>query len=398
MDRRAFLHLAAASTIAAPSLKGFASAKQVAGGIHPPDAAFISNLPNLLDVAWLPGFGMAVVNPGKPVWQHYLGVANATTKTPITANSLFPAASMGKPIFACLVLKLAEEGAIDLDRPLNQYLQEDALTGQWGDKVTARHVLSHSTGLPNWRSGDNQKLTPAFEPGSRFQYSGEGFFHLQRAVEHITGSGFEAIMEERIFKPLGMTSSTYIWLPDASDRLVAGHNGHNPFYNRDINAMVFEVIQASGKPLSFWTTEQIGDALMKKTGKPTPPPANSFIPNVAFSLLTTVTDFARFLAALADPQNAVLGLSPAMRTAMQTPVTHLNSALSWGLGVGIEQVDGQTYLWQWGDNGGWKNFMLVHTPSRSAIVVFTNGNNGQRVNERTIRAATGIDHPVFLWV
>jgi CubicO group peptidase (beta-lactamase class C family) len=397
MNRRAFLHLAAASTVIASSLEGFAAVEAAAGGIHPPDEAFVASLPHLLDLAWLPGMGVAVVCPGQPVWQRYLGVANASTKTPITAESLFPAASLGKPIFACVVLKMAQDGAIDLDRPLNQYLQEDALTGQWGDKVTARHVLTHSTGLPNWRSQDNQKLTPAFEPGSRFQYSGEGFFHLQRVVEHITGAGFESIMQERIFKPLGMSSSTYIWLPDARDRLVAGHNGPNPFYNRDLNAMVFEVIQASGKPLSFWTTEQIGDALMKKTGKSTPPPPNEFIPNVAFSLLTTVSDYARFVSALVDPQNATLGVSPAMRTAMQTPVSHVNSALSWGLGIGVEQVDGQSYLWQWGDNGGWKNFILAHPPTRTGIVVFTNGNNGQRVNERILRAATGIEHPAFLW-
>jgi CubicO group peptidase (beta-lactamase class C family) len=398
MNRRAFLHLIAASTVVAPPLEGFAAAKAAAGGIHPPDEAFVAALPHLLDLAWLPGMGIAVVCPGRPVWQHYLGVANVSTKTTITAESLFPAASLGKPIFACVVLRLAEQGAIDLDRPLNQYLHVDAFTGQWGDKVTARHVLTHSTGLPNWRSQDGQKLTPTFEPGSRFQYSGEGFFHLQRVVEHITGTGFESIMQERIFKPLGMSSSTYIWLPDAKDRLVAGHNGLNPFYNRDINAMVFEVIQSSGKPLSFWTTEQIADALMKKTGKSTPPPPNEFIPNVAFSLLTTVTDYARFVSALVDPQNATLGLSPAMRTAMQTPVSRVNSALSWGLGLGVEQVDGQSYLWQWGDNGGWKNFILAQPPTRTGIVVFTNGNNGQRVNERILRAVTGIEHPAFLWV
>jgi CubicO group peptidase (beta-lactamase class C family) len=398
MNRRAFLHLAAASTVVAPSVEGFAAVKAAAAGIHPPDEAFVASLPHLMDLAWLPGMGIAVVCPGQPVWQHYLGVANASTKTAITAESLFPAASMGKPIFACVVLKMAQDGAIDLDRPLNEYLQVDALTGQWGDKVTARHVLTHSTGLPNWRSQDNQKLTPVFEPGSRFQYSGEGFFHLQRVVEHITGAGFESIMQERIFKPLGMSSSTYLWLPDAGGRLVAGHNGPNPFYNREINVMVFEVIQASGKPLSFWTTEQIGDALMKKTGKSTPPPPNEFVPNVAFGLLTTVVDYARFVSALVDPQNATLGLSPAMHTAMQTPVSHVNSALSWGLGIGIEQVDGQSYLWQWGDNGGWKNFILAHPPTRTGIVVFTNGNNGQRVNERILRAATGIEHPAFLWV
>ena len=398
MNRRAFLQIAAASTVIAPSLKGFGATKPVTGAIHPPDDAFVATLPHLLDLAWLPGLGIAVVRPGQPVWQHYLGVANMTTKTPISADSLFPAASLGKPVFACVVLKLAQDGAIELDRPLNQYLQEDALTGQWGNRVTPRHVLTHSTGLPNWRSDDSQKLTPVFEPGTRFQYSGEGFFHLQRVVEHITGSGFESIMEEHVFKPLGMSSTSYIWLADARDRLVAGHNGPNPFYNRDINAMVFDIIQSSGKPLSFWTTEQIADALMKKTGKSMPPPPNSFVPNVAFSLLTTVTDYARFLSALVDPENATLGLSPTTRTAMQTPASHLNSALSWGLGIGIEQVDGQSYLWQWGDNGGWKNFMLAHPPSRTAIAVFSNGNNGQRVIERIVHAATGIDHPAFLWV
>jgi CubicO group peptidase (beta-lactamase class C family) len=396
MNRRNFLHAAAASTVAS-TLSGLAMAKSSVGGIHPPDNAFVATLPHLLDLATLPGLGVAVVGPGQPVWQHYEGVANLTTKTPITANSVFPGASLGKPIFACFVLKLAQEGAIDLDRPLNQYLQEDALTGQWADKVTPRHVLTHSTGLPNWRSRDDDKLTPAFEPGSRFQYSGEGFFHLQRVVEHITGSGFEALMQERIFKPLGMSSTTYIWPPDGNERVVAGHNGPRAFYNRDIAIMVFDIIQASGKPLAFWNCEQIADALMKKTGKSTPPPPNSFVPNVAFSLLTTVPDYARFLSAFVDPQNATLGLSPAMRTAMQTPVSHVNSALSWGLGVGIEQVDGQSYLWQWGDNGGWKNFMLVHPPTRTAIAVFSNGSNGQRVNERILRAATGIDHPVFLW-
>ena len=130
MNRRAFLHVAAASTVVTPSLDGFAAGKLAAGGIHPPDEAFVASLPHLRDLAWLPGLGVAVVCPGQPVWQHYLGVANASTKTPISAESLFPAASMGKPIFACVVLKMAQDRAIDLDRPLNQYLQVDALTGQ----------------------------------------------------------------------------------------------------------------------------------------------------------------------------------------------------------------------------------------------------------------------------
>ena len=90
MNRRAFLHIAA-STVVATSLK--ASQRQSLlpePSIHP-TTAFVASLPHLLDLATLPGLGMAVVRPGEPIWQHYLGVANVTTKTPIAADSLFPA-------------------------------------------------------------------------------------------------------------------------------------------------------------------------------------------------------------------------------------------------------------------------------------------------------------------
>jgi CubicO group peptidase (beta-lactamase class C family) len=351
-----------------------------------------------MELATLPGLGMAVVRPGVPLWQHYSGMANFNTKSSITADSLFPGCSLGKPMFACLVLRLALEGKLDLNRPLNAYLKDDALTGAWGDKVTPRHVLSHTTGLPNWRWQNDQKLTPTFEPGSRFGYSGEGFFHLQRVVEHVTGTGFEDLMQEHIFKPLEMHSSTFLWLPDANDRLVAGHRGTDPFYNRDLAIEVFGIIQSSGKPLSFWTYEEIASALMKKPGHTSAPQPNEFVPNVAFALLTTVSDYARFLAALVNPADTRLGLSPATRTAMQTPVSHINSALSWGLGIGVEKTETASYLWQWGDNGGWKNFILAHPSTQTAIAVFTNGSNGQHVNERVVRAATEIEHPAFLWI
>jgi CubicO group peptidase (beta-lactamase class C family) len=396
MNRRFFLG-AAASTAFLTSVRSLATPKFEAA-IHPPSEDFLSSLPALMELATLPGLGMAVIAPEKPTWQHYAGVANFDTKAPITQNSLFPGCSLGKPIFSSLVLRLAQENKLDLDRPLNTYLKDDSLTGRWGDQVTIRHVLSHTTGLPNWRGEKDQKLTPAFEPGSRFGYSGEGFFHLQRVVEHVTGIGFEALMQERVFKPLQMRSSTFLWLPDANDRLVAGHRGTDPFYNRNLPMDVFEVINSSEKPPSFWTEEEIAAALMKKFNRASAPVPNEFVPNVAFSLLTTVSDYTRFLSALLDPTDMTLGLSPAARMQMRTPVSHINAALSWGLGIGIEKTESASYLWQWGDNGGWKNFILAHPPSRTAVAIFTNGSNGQHVNERIVRAITGIDHPAFLWI
>ncbi|HEY6375054.1 MAG TPA: serine hydrolase domain-containing protein [Edaphobacter sp.] len=207
----------------------------MAPAIVPPDDAFMATLPRLMELAQLPGVGIGVVQGDQLIWQHYAGVANAATKAPITVDSLFPAASMGKPVFAYAVLQLVDEGKLDLDRPLKLYLQDNTLSGSYGERVTARHVLSHSSGLPNWRDGRDQPLTltPSFEPGTRFRYSGEGFYCLQRCVEKITGVGFEQWIQDRMMKPLGMRSSTYLWRGDGADRLVAGHKGNDPFYNRD---------------------------------------------------------------------------------------------------------------------------------------------------------------------
>ena len=395
MNRRTFL-TSSASVAFLNATPSFASVPAVA--IHPPNESFLQSLPELMELATLPGLAMAVVQPGQPLWQYNLGQSNAQAGTRITPNSLFPGCSLGKPIFATLLLRLAQDEVLELDRPLNSYLKDDALTGEWGNQVTPRHVLSHTTGLPNWRYMDDEKLTPTFQPGTRFNYSGEGFFHLERVVEHVTGKGFEALMQERIFKPLGMTSTTYLWLADANERLVAGHRGLDPFYNRDLAMAVFKIIHDSNQPLSFWTYEEISSALIKQSIRKSLPVANEFVPNVAFSLLTTVSDYAQFLKALVDSNDLSLGLSAATRKQMMTPVSRVNSALSWGLGIGIETIAGKQYLWQWGDNGGWKNFILAHPPSQTAIAVFTNGGNGQRVNERILKAATGFDHPAFLWI
>ncbi|MBV8818728.1 MAG: hypothetical protein JO022_10265 [Acidobacteriaceae bacterium] len=80
---------------------------------------------------------------------------------------------------------------------------------------------------------------------------------------------------------------------------------------------------------------------------------------------------------------------------MQSPLSRVNSALFWGLGIGIEQTQGHEYLWQWGDHEGWKDSVLAETITRSVTGVSANGRNGMHVNERVLRACTGIHHPKF---
>jgi len=368
------------------------------GAIRPPDAKFLATLPKLMEIAQLPGIGMGVVQGGKLGWTHHEGLANAEAKTPITAESVFPAASMSKQVFAYLALGLVDEGKLELDRPLREYVKEDAPAGPLGEKVTARHVLSHSSGLRNWRWDHSMEFVPAFEPGTNFRYSGEGFYFLMRCLERITETGFEALVQERVLKPMGMNSSTYLWQAQDEGRWVSGHDRGAPENNTEGRRKLYAAIEASGVPLKEWNNDRIAAEVMKTRNLKEAPMPNDMVPNSAASLLTTVTDYATFLTHIASPKGSAFEIKSTTYEAMLKPQVKINNELAWGLGWGIQEDEGRKYLWQWGDNGQWKNFVLVHPESASAIVVFTNGDTGMRVAERVVTAATGKEQPAFLWV
>jgi CubicO group peptidase (beta-lactamase class C family) len=83
---------------------------------------------------------------------------------------------------------------------------------------------------------------------------------------------------------------------------------------------------------------------------------------------------------------------------MLSPAVRLNSALSWGLGWGIQQDENGEVLWHWGANNSFRNFVIADPRNGRAVVVFTNSENGPRLYERVIVAVTGHDHPAFLWI
>ena len=378
---------------------GAAATRVKAGGeIRPPDEKFLVTLPKLMEIAQLPGIGIGVVQRGKLGWTHYEGFANADAKTPITAESVFPAASLSKQVFAYLALGLVDERKLELDKPLREYVKEDAPTGPLGEKITARHVLSHSSGLRNWRSEHGMEFAPAFEPGTKFRYSGEGFYYLMRCVERITASGFEALVQERVMKPMDMNSSTYLWQALDEGRWVAGHDRCSPENNTESRRKLFAAIEKTGVPLAEWNHDRIASELMKLQDLKETPMPNNMVPNSAASLLTTVSDYGTFLTHIVAPAGGAFEIRAETRAQMMKPRVRINKEFAWGLGWGIQEDEGRKYLWQWGDNGEWKNFVLVHPESASAIVVFTNGDTGMRVAERVVWAATGRDEPAFLWV
>ncbi|MBK7931166.1 MAG: serine hydrolase [Bryobacterales bacterium] len=312
-------------------------------------------------------------------------------RPPVTPASLFQAASLTKQLTAHAAHALRASGKLDFDRPLVSYL--DDLPHPTARTVTLRHVLSHSSGFPNWRFTERGKpapaLEPAFPPGSKFQYSGEGYFYLQRILEEVTGQGFGQLLAELVMKPAGMTDSTLVWDPATLHRTALPHNRRGePRQNWDKSARALRDYAAKlGKPVEHLRYADYA-AFTRDSGNP--PLPNWMLPNAASSLITSANDYARFLAwSLKTP-------------GLDQPVIQMNDSLSWGLGWGIERIPttkgARTFLWQWGDNGGYKNFVLAEPAEGDALFVFTNGDSGARLYERVLTRATGMEHPAFFWL
>ena len=141
------------------------------------------------------GFSVALIESGRVVWSGGFGSCRNERGDPVTGDTVFAVASLSKPPFAYLALRLCEDGLLDLDTPLAEFDPEpyDAhgLDPQAPElrHITARHVLAHTSGLGNFEEQDVSRI--AFPAGTRWRYSGEGFLYLQAVIEHLTGSPLE---------------------------------------------------------------------------------------------------------------------------------------------------------------------------------------------------------------
>ena len=319
-------------------------------------AAFDSVIPALMDSGGVPGLSMAIVQDSAIVWSRGYGVRSAETGEPVDANTVFEAASLSKPVFAFAVLQLVDQGLLDLDRPLVEYWNYDYVPGDARYKqITARMVLTHSTGFPNWRprGGD---LTIGFEPGERFSYSGEGFGYLQLAIMDMTDQTLQEFVAERVFTPLGMTSSSYTWDDRFESNLAMPHDANG----------------------------EVG-----RKSKPRPGRGHA-----AATLHTTANDFARFLIAVMNGT----GLSDSMATAMLTPQIEVDTGVAWGLGIGLQENEVGRALWHWGDNSGYKAYTFAYPDRKLGIVWFTNSDNGQSILQALLAETVGGEHPAVAWL
>lgn len=286
----------------------------------------------------VPGAVIAILRRGAGDELHELGA--------LTRDSVLEVASLSKPVFAFAVLSEAARGAVDLDAPLAAIAPppyrhaardgEDRFDDARLAQVTPRMLLTHRAGLPSWSR--DRPLAFVATPGSGWRYSGEGYVLLQRALE-ARGESLPALARRAVFEPLAMTRSTF----DPSH--VDAARGHD----------------RRGQPL----------------------PSSLGAPNAATSLLSTATDYARFVRRLVD--------APAddpIVAAMAAPQVNVDDELhlSWGTGLGLAAPG---WLFHWGANPGFRALFVGERARGTAVVVLTNGDGGMELATRVVREQLG---------
>src|SRR5215212_160699 len=162
----------------------------------------------------IPALGIGIIRDGKLKRIEVFGELRKNEPAPF--NAIFNVASLTKPIVAMLALKLASAGKWNLDEPLDSYwIDPDIKDDPRHKKLTTRLVLSHQTGFPNWRLlTKSKKLEFGFEPGTKYQYSGEGFEYLRKALERKFKRPLEELASDLVFKPLQMRDTRFVWDAD----------------------------------------------------------------------------------------------------------------------------------------------------------------------------------------
>lgn len=295
--------------------------------------------------------------PGEPV-----RLSGCDSARPLPADPVFQAASLTKPVIAFAALKLVRDGRLDLQAPVSVYLPAgydhrqkpfngpndnpiDRVPASALARIPVGTLLNHSSGLPNWTRG---ALSPGFEPGARWQYSGEGYVLLQAVLSAVTGQDIETLVSTTVFESLGMRHTRLRFTSDIRERVLDGSSSF-------------------GGRVRFNITE----------------------PNAAASLYTTAEDYAKLMAAwLAD--------KPLLALAVARPVpVDPALGLAWGQGWGIETATGGPYLWQWGNNPGFRAFAMVSVASGNGFVLLTNSERGMPLAAPLARTTVPADHGVF---
>ena len=341
----------------------------------------LKSITEAMNEASIPGVSIAVIHNFQIVWTKGYGIRDIETKQLVDKNTIFQAASISKPVTALAVMKLVQDGVLDLDEDINTYLKtwklpESELTAK--NKVTLRNLLSHTAGVTvhGFAGYSAEAKTPTLvqvlndeapansgnimvdiEPNSKFRYSGGGYTIVQQALIDQLQKPFEEIMHELVLKPLGMTNSFY------SSSSLKEKQGANT------------------------TAGHYSD------GNQVPYKRHHYPEMAAAGLWTTAEDLAKYAVEI---QKTLKGQSNKILTRefmelMTTPIL----TGEYNIGLRNEKVGEEMLLGHGGSNEGYRCRMLFHKEKGFGVIIMSNSDNGHNINLpvfRSAAAAYGFDN------
>ena len=330
----------------------------------------------LMQEAEVTGIAVSIFNDNQPVFQEFFGYKNQPKQLLLNDSTNIYGASLSKAVFSVLVMSLVEDGVIDLDTPLESYLPKKIYEYEpktrWHDdysalqedrlyhKITARMCLSHTSGFSNWR-------TPQFdiqtfqEPGTKHVYSGEGFVYLQVVLEHLTGLGLQELAEEKIFKPLNMKNSAFLWKPQFAADFALGHDQEGNSYQKDTD----------NEPRSASTLETTAaDYTMFMEG----------VLNMKLISKRSYDEIFSPQIEVSSPTSSYEG--PLNRT---KPFKDMN--YRYGLGWGILDTSYGKGVYKGGNGSGFQHYSILFPEQGIGILIMTNSRNGRSIFIELLKVA-----------
>jgi CubicO group peptidase (beta-lactamase class C family) len=291
----------------------------------------------------IPAMGLGIIKNGALSQVKVYG--NLKKNAPAPYNTIFKIASLTKPVVALLTLKLISNGQLNLDEPLYTYwIDPDLIGDQRYKKITPRIILSHQTGFPNWRTDTKtKKLQFDFEPGTKYQYSGEGFIYLQKALEKKFKKNIDELAASILFYPLKM-NDTHFWWDNSLDtkRFAEGHDAQGNQYN------TYKYYKA----------------------------------NAAGSILTTIADYGKFMTYILKHG----GLSDTVYNEMTKPQVKIKENDFFGLGWELltNFSSGDFALVHTGKIDGASSLAILFPKTQNGYVILLNGENANNIYQKLL--------------
>lgn len=311
--------------------------KSYSGDIRPSSFDNDTEIENWLKRNNIKTLGVGIIEEGKLKQVKVYGKLKEGITAPY--NTVFNVASLAKPLTAMVTLKLVSLGKWKLDEPIFHYWTDpDVKDNPWHKKLTTRMILSHQTGFPNWRYLNREnKLSFEFEPGTKYQYSGEGFEYLRKAIEIKFKKSLEQLAKELVFEPLDINDTSYLWNDENyTSRFASGHDATGKLYDNAKNQTV----------------------------------------NAADDLHTTIADYGTFLVSILNGES----LNKEVYQEMIKPQIKTKKNKYFGLGLELYDLGNSEYaISHGGSDNGTQCLTFLLPKTNQGILIFTNSDVGYKL-------------------